>query len=56
MNVRELIAVLNTYDPEMIVTVSGQKLGFGADFELAQVHRFDNEDAIQLIPGEEIEE
>jgi hypothetical protein len=56
MTIRELIVLLNAYNPDMIVTISGLSFGEGCDFELEQVHRFDNEDTICLIPGKRCEE
>jgi hypothetical protein len=56
MNVKELIAVLNKYDPDMPVVISGEELGFGTDYELVQVHCFASGDAVRLKSGEEYEE
>jgi hypothetical protein len=56
MTVAELILALAKLDQNAPVVISGSQLGFGVDFEIAQVHLYDNEEYISLMPGGEFAE
>jgi hypothetical protein len=53
MKVKELIALLMTHDPEQDVVISADELGHGCDYELVEVHKYDNTDYVRLIPDEQ---
>ena len=55
MRVKDLIALLKTYDGNAPVVISGAEKGFGADFEIDGTHQFDDSPEVRLIPGAEAE-
>jgi len=56
MKVKELIVLLMAHDPEHDVVISGDELKFGCDFELVEVHKYDNTNYVRLISNEQYEE
>lgn len=56
MKVKELIALLMTHDPEQDVVISADELGHGCDYELVEVHKYDNTNYVRLITGDNYEE
>lgn len=57
MKVKQLIEVLQTYNPEHDIVVSGHDgLGFGCDFAVDLVHQYDETKYVLLVPGREYEE
>jgi hypothetical protein len=59
MNVKELIAKLSILDGNLPVVIDGDSLGFGEDFEIEKVNKYDNCTFVSLTSGgvfEEVEE
>ena len=59
MNVKELIAKLSTFDSNLPVVIDGVSLGFGEDFKIGKVNKYDNCTFVSLISDgafEEVEE
>jgi hypothetical protein len=56
MKVQQLIQVLQTYNPDHDIVVSGHSgLGLGCDFTVALVHQYDETNYVVLVPGREYE-
>ena len=56
MNVKELIAKLSTLDGNLPVVIDGVSLGFGEDFKIGKVNKYDNCTFVSLISGGAFEE
>jgi hypothetical protein len=56
MKVQRLIEVLQTYNPDHDIVVSGSGLGFGCDFAVDLVHQYDETNYVVLVPGKEYED
>jgi hypothetical protein len=56
MKVSELIKLLNEMDGDAPVVIAGTQMGFGVDFEVSGIWKFDNSDYVSLVPGDEAEE
>lgn len=57
MKVQQLIEVLQTYNPDHDIVISGHNgLGLGCDFAVDLVHQYDETNYVLLVPGKEYEE
>jgi hypothetical protein len=56
MNVKELIAKLSTFDGNLPVVFDGVSLGFGEDFKIGKVNKYDNCTFVSLISDGAFEE
>jgi hypothetical protein len=56
MNVKELIAKLSILDGNLPVVIDGDSLGFGEDFKIGKVNKYDNCTFVSLTSGNVFEE
>lgn len=57
MKVKELINLLQNYNPEHDIVVSGHtNLGYGMDFEVSHLHQYDDTNYVLLEAGNEYQE